>query len=88
MKDYRVPVEFTAVLVRPENYGEPGMASISDQDVRTWAGGLTFSELVDEESTFDYAALWRLVPGVYRIKCTTRCRIDEVFIDILEVTKQ
>lgn len=89
MRDYRVPVEFTAILVIPENHGDPAFASISDQDVRVWVGELTFDELIDRDSKLNpLHSTGQLDPGLYRAKCSTICRYDDVFINILEVTKQ
>jgi hypothetical protein len=76
------------MLMVPENYGDPAMSSISDEDVRNWVGMMTWHELLDNDSRINPSLKGALSPGVYFAKCVTRCRLDDVCIDILEVTKQ
>lgn len=87
MTDYRIPVEFTAVLVIPENHGDPAFASISNPDVRSWLGNYTFGELIAQDSRIDPLDT-KMEPGLYHARCVTACHMDEVFVDILSVTKQ
>lgn len=81
MKDYRIPVEFTAVIAAGFHHpDDPIIVSVSDPDVEEWFKNLTWEEMTDTSRVFQ--------PGIYDAQCETYLDRDQVYIRFKEVTKR